>query len=119
MNYQTASDYEISSAVLRIRFNGLIEDRVFPTTSSKSSAACHVTCDNTVKLIEFDLNNPSDAWPIIMKNAIHITWQEGLNAGDCCKCFEHKDSVTVEFESNCNALRAAMIVYLMMNEVER
>ncbi len=53
-------------------------------------------------------NNPSDAWPIILENKINIAFaassdESQANAGYYC-CIDK------------NPLRAAMIVYLMLEE---
>ena len=55
-------------------------------------------------------NNPSDAWPIIVENKISI-FPCGLREKKWQAEFYYLDAVKHE-----NPLRAAMIVYLMMNE---
>lgn len=53
-------------------------------------------------------NNPSDAWPIVMKSKIDIQHRDGFNV-PCAKHCEH-------MHADKNPLRAAMIVFLMMQE---
>ena len=57
-------------------------------------------------------SNPSDAMPILMGNRISLTWVNGECRASSVKAGYH------EFSCG-NALRAAMIVYLMMKEEEK
>lgn len=68
-------------------------------------------------------NNPSDAWPIIVKNNISLHaprfkegWMAEFTGGD----EDVNDGFDVDYfdAHNENPLRAAMIVYLMMKESE-
>ena len=69
-------------------------------------------------------NSPSDAWPIIVENKISLihtdnTWFAGIpNLDEGCWYFApDDDGECVQFESyDKNPLRAAMIVFLMMQE---
>jgi len=54
-------------------------------------------------------NNPSDAWPIILENRINI---KHLSSSDTWVAEESKDICV--YSINENPLRAAMIVYLML-----
>ena len=56
-------------------------------------------------------NNPSDAMPILIENRISLTWVNGECRASSVKAGYHE-------YSDKNALRAAMIVYLMMKDVE-
>jgi len=62
-------------------------------------------------------NNPLDMWPIILENNIVITPCMGANIGDATGYSEHQNPVISEFNDNSKALRAAAIVFLMMNGV--
>lgn len=74
---------------------------------------------NELTLDDFDpCNNPSDAWPIILDSKISLI--EPTSAGLECEWTASKfypvmgkDDIDCDDE---NPLRAAMIVYLMMNE---
>ena len=57
-------------------------------------------------------NNPSDAMPILIENRISLTWVNGECRASSVKAGYH------EFSCG-NALRAAMIVYLMMKDEEK
>ena len=56
-------------------------------------------------------SNTSDAMPILIENRISLTWVNGECRASSVKAGYH------EFSCG-NALRAAMIVYLMMKDVE-
>ena len=113
-NYEDMSDFEINSAVhnalmqepYKIEFLG--NDRVrwvrgsTDVTTGKVAYSKHSLKDYC--------NNPSDAWPIIIDNKISLTchhsrgeWSAVFNAENIC------------FHAN-NPLRAAMVVFLKMNE---
>lgn len=75
--------------------------------------------------IEFDFNpcnNPEDAWPIITENKISImfdstdTRYEG-EYHEWCDAISSCQKFGIQHQSN--PLRAAMIVFLMMNEGEK
>lgn len=57
-------------------------------------------------------NNPTDAMPILIENRISLTWVNGECRASSVKAGYH------EFSCG-NALRAAMIVYLMMKDEEK
>jgi len=60
-------------------------------------------------------NNPADAWPIILKNCISLVWDCAEDASsDWWNAFDQFDQCRVQYQSN--PLRAAMIVFLMMQE---
>ena len=117
MKYSDLSDFEINKLVAnKVDFGDMIV-----------SANNH---EETVYLLEkdgaFDLlpvahfdpcNNPSDAWPIIVENGICINAMPG---GDFTLWYVHDkfhtDIDIAVFDEN--PLRAAMIVFLMMNEGE-
>lgn len=58
-------------------------------------------------------NNPADAWPIITENRISIIYLDENEWG--CRGEGDKSACRA---INSNALRCAMIVFLMMKEVE-
>ena len=78
--------------------------------------------DNACRTGKFDpCNNPSDAWPIIVENKISIYCymderDESLYEWEALS-FDELNKTKGEFSGHPeNPLRAAMIVYLMMNE---
>jgi len=59
-------------------------------------------------------NNPADAWPIIVENMISVDQHAN---GSYARVWGYSESGIVETESlRSNILRAAMIVFLMMQE---
>ena len=106
MNYEGMSDFEINKqvAINRGGYQGHVEHMQHGV--KESDRASH-----GLLLTERDYcNNPSDAWPIIVANRINVYASEGPDfmpwmAG--CGGF---------MVSNKNPLRAAMIVFLMMQE---
>lgn len=61
----------------------------------------------------------ADAGPIAMESCIVITPCMGKLEGDATGYFEHENPITIDFASNDKALRAAMIVFLMMKDAEK
>lgn len=106
MNYEEMSDFEINKqvAINRGGYQGHVEHMQHGV--KESDRASH-----GLLFTERDYcNNPSDAWPIILVNRINVYASEGPDfmpwmAG--CGGF---------MVSNKNPLRAAMIVFLMMQE---
>lgn len=121
MDYGKLSDFEINKAVAEIAISG--DWFLEPTDESPSwFFNLGVEGKNTVKLPDY-CNSPDDAWPIIVGKKLSL-----INADDKWLCVpedEPIDGVTgdavhmiysgdgVEHE---NPLRAAMIVFLMMQE---
>lgn len=102
MNYEEMSDFELNEMVLvATKTNGECHD---------GSGEVYARDDrNILRLVDY-CNNPSDAWPIILVNRINIYASEGPDfmpwmAGCAGFVLSHK-----------NPLRAAMIVFLMMQE---
>ena len=58
-------------------------------------------------------NNPSDAWPIILKN--HIWIQPDMIGDGLWHCYDRESDFAAK---HLNPLRAAMIVFLMMQDVQ-
>ncbi len=61
-------------------------------------------------------NNPSHAWPIILENKISIQHNVLTRGGDWFAGVYCFDGAPIETDYMNNPLRAAMIVYLMMEE---
>lgn len=118
-DYSKMSDFYINLLVARIILNGkIISERERSLTSS-------VFYENHQGIKTFDpCNNPADAWPIIVGNKISIvsldnkwiaapvdTVIDGVT-GDSDVCFYASSDAVFDV----NPLRAAMIVFLMMQE---
>ena len=120
MNYETASDFEINKAVAEIL--GL---QIWPIQSASIKIMPYsVVVDlwsksksSSMPVEKNYCNNPSDAWPIIVENKILIIPKSPDKIGD---------SVARNYDGSCRSycktpadlLRAAMIVFLKMNEAE-
>lgn len=104
MNYEEMSDFEINKIVAEALGMELSSDHSgqYVGVISRSDG-----CRPSYKHVNF-CNNPSDAWPIIMECKIDIQHRDGFNT----PCAKHCDLMI----ANKNPLRAAMIVFLMMQE---
>ena len=114
MNYSDLSDFEINKLVAKCEGFNLFKGCV---TKSKS--------ENWVRLTpyrNFDpCNNPSDAWPIILKNKISINcYKDGDSDYWESSSYDSKNNEKKRQFANDdkNPLRAAMIVYLMMEDAK-
>ena len=64
-------------------------------------------------------NNPADAWPIIVENRISLMFDKSTEEGDdaqWCLASSPCDQYIVDYVSESKLLRAAMIVFLMMQD---
>jgi hypothetical protein len=61
-------------------------------------------------------NNPKDAWPIILENHISLMKRGFDICWDASAVSLNKKGCTIRETDDENPLRAAMIVYLMINE---
>lgn len=115
MDYEKASDFDINKAVAELIYRECIELEIFQNTYKASTAD---VVSQGVHITSFDLNNPSDAWPIITSNAIDIEFAvDSLGGiGQAHVYVEGDTDLFWEFNDNSKALRAACIVYLMMQE---
>lgn len=102
-DYSDISDFEVNKAVF---FKAKIEYEDCIATNSKGSS---VHYGDGANWHEFDpCNNPSDMWPLIVENEISlVVYQSGV-----WECNHHNQF----FSRNDNPLRAAAIVFLMLNE---
>ena len=108
MDYSKLSDFEINNLVASAQ-SLLINDNQCASLKVKSSS---VLVNDIVSSFEFNpCNNPSDAWPIILDNKIGIQYDYRRARWSA---LSHK--VINGGFSSLNPLRAAMIVYLMIQE---
>lgn len=103
-DYAALSDFEINKAVAE-KLKMVIDGNYF----NSSAIPAGLTGDGDIK--PFDpCNNPADAWPIIDHNNIDIQFRTSmLNPVPMAK---NGDKYSIDE----NPLRAAMIVFLMMQE---
>lgn len=110
MDYESMSDFEINKAVAECRGG-------FGGSTNNEYAPDEVICyDDKPFYTERDFcNKPSDAWSIIAENKIDIELpHEEVNQIGFAS--NHFEGVVHEIMPNDNPLRAACIVYLMMQE---
>ena len=127
MDYSKMTDFEINKRVAEAC--GLLIQEIDDSSSLGMTTEFHEKYPSVVWVAHFDYstgrqcepwwqfdpcNNPSDAWPIIIDNSIQFNY-------DTCQV--HCDSYFAPSVGKVSlprkqALRAAMIVYLMMKECE-
>lgn len=122
MNYENMSDFEINKAVsMVVDFGDLV---CFVNDEREAVYICEVDGAYSMNPVGgFDpCNNPADAWTIILENKISImnsdeAWEASIDFnGDLNK--HGTDEVLTKHIEDENPLRAAMIVFLMMNKGE-
>ena len=123
------SDKQISSAIVKLKgYRICDESNVSEEAWNHPTKCCYGTFppENTKKYGNSYIgwldtkdycNNPADMWPIILENNIVVTPCMGANIGDATGYSEHENPVISEFNDNSKALRAAAIVFLIMNGV--
>ncbi|WP_426713032.1 phage protein NinX family protein [Cronobacter muytjensii] len=102
MDYSQLSDQEINLLVAKIQH----PDKTFIESKTRSPS---VVMLNHINMWIDYCNNPSDAWPIIVQNRIGLNFVNGNWRAQSLK------TGWVEFCHE-NPLRAAMTVFLMMQE---
>ncbi|MFP2377774.1 phage protein NinX family protein [Enterobacter ludwigii] len=117
MDYSQLSDFEINRLVARA-IDGLHGD-------DRTACDCYLSADigSAIKIPDGDIgwitldycNNAADAWPIIVDNKINIRF--GAEGMACEAQFIQYGHESVEFYHG-NPLRAAMIVFLMMQDAK-
>jgi hypothetical protein len=106
MDYSQLSDFEINKRVAKLHGGFALTLAVHDETPSGKSFDPG----------RFDpCNNAADAWPIIVDNKINIRF--GAEGMDCEAQFIQYGHESVEFYHG-NPLRAAMIVFLMMQDAK-
>lgn len=128
MDYENMSDFEINKVVAEAY--GLLIQELDDSTSLGMTTDFHEKYPSVVWVAHTDhstwrqcepwwqfdpCNNPSDAWPIIVENKIDIEFihdENSVTASVYC----YKTSEFLGWHNCENPLRAAMIVYLMMQE---
>lgn len=101
-DYSQLSDFEINKRVAKSIYSVSFVEPLSRTVSVSGGKRLFDPC-----------NNPSDAWPIIIGNRINIRF--GAEGMACEAQFMQYGHESVECY-HANPLRAAMIVFLMMQE---
>ena len=110
-DYSKMSDFEICGYVS-------MHEHGFSWIEFDDEMSSHVKCGNegspgfAIVEVKGYCNNPSDAMPILIENRISLTWVNGECRASSVKAGYHEFSCS-------NAMRAAMIVYLMMKDEEK
>lgn len=105
-DYASMSDAEINASVAKIMFE-VNEGIATPYSHRPDAYIYHL---NGLHSVKDYCNNPADAWPIVTENRISIVALEGDWGARSCDCIDRV--------IDASALRAAMIVFLMMKEGE-
>lgn len=119
MNYSELSDFEINERVAKLWCKNYDTVTQFGDTQ--------MVCVDSISSMEIKdyCNNPSDAWPIVVENEISLirdtstndVWEAVLMGWYTCLGFESKHGDDYCYIDQ-NPLRAAMICFLMIKEVE-
>ncbi len=116
-DYSKMSDFEINVAVSLELFDG-------SSGGDTSRIATWCACKENGEYGLFDpCNNPADAWPIIVEHGISLyhdngNWQAEMTYDAPVGAFG-TDETCSKFVDDKKPLRAAMIVFLMMKDVEK
>lgn len=118
MNYEEMSDFEINVEVAKA--SGLDVQYQSMRNDGRVLVVVKIDCgvEHYYRVPDY-CNNWADAGPVIINNCIALTPCMGKNNGDATGYFAHKNPTEIEFDENSKALRAAMIVFLMMKDAEK
>ncbi|EED5837247.1 DUF2591 domain-containing protein [Salmonella enterica subsp. enterica serovar Minnesota] len=124
MDYSQLSDFEINVAVFEAIHNGSPDykegengDMVF--VSFEGDIVNGDAVEVEVERGSFNpCANPADAWPIIMENMISVCAYKRANPGMKAWSWWEADSFGEHITLDDNPLRAAMIVFLMMQRIQ-
>lgn len=115
MNYEQMSDFEINKAVAEaLNLTVCDEQYLHYGDRDERVVLVEIVKGGSVEGKDY-CNNPSDAWPMIVENQIHIIprFYYCPRTKDDWHCHRNGHSAT-----DVNPLRAAMIVFLKMKEGE-
>ena len=110
-DYASMSDFEINKSVADIAMNGAWHVKPSHPDNDTGGWLYGSNGIQTHELPDY-CNNPADAWPIIVERKINIEWHEWKNSKWMPFAL---NNATAKSCYDANPLRAAMIVFLMMN----
>ncbi|EKR0279697.1 DUF2591 family protein [Escherichia coli] len=124
MDYSQLSDFEINVAVFEAIHNGSPDYK-----EGKNGAMVFISFEGDIvngDAVEVEVErgsfnpcaNPADAWPIIMENMISVCAYKRANPGMKAVSWWEADSFGEHITLDDNPLRAAMIVFLMMQRIQ-
>ena len=116
-DYASMSDFEINKRVADIAMNGTWHVRPSHPDNDTGGWLYGSNGIQTHELPDY-CNNPADAWPIITENRIGIIPAPDAGKWKSAHREVGKDDTPYHFTQSDNALRAAMIVFLMMKKGE-
>jgi len=117
MDYSKMSDIEINAAVAKVA--GIHFDGCGPCYFDYSMTGSPYSDGEPIR-IEFDpCNNVADAWPIIQSNGISLVkYEHGEWLASSDAYWVDGVEWQIDGEAHQNPLRAAMIVYLQLQEAK-
>ncbi|MCT7391643.1 DUF2591 family protein [Escherichia coli] len=124
MDYSQLSDFEINVAVFEAIHNGSPDYK-----EGENGAMVFISFEGDIvngDAVEVEVErgsfnpcaNPADAWPIIMENMISVCAYKRANPGMKAVSWWEADSFGEHITLDDNPLRAAMIVFLMMQRIQ-
>lgn len=121
VDYSKLSDFEINSAVHNALLNNpyslvFMGDDQIAWTAENGDQIVTNKVPYTKNGVHDYCNNPSDAWPIIVENRIGIIPAPSYGEWKAAHSALGDDGTPHHFTQHNNPLRAAMIVFLMMQE---
>lgn len=125
MNYESMSDFEINKAVaISVGFQCYYGDGSYTNNLGLRGAIVKGKNDSGLFMVgEFNpCNNPADAWRIISDNRISLIYDQSTEKGEeaqWCLASSPCDQHIVYYISPSKILRAAMIVFLEMQEAKK
>lgn len=122
MNYEQMSDFEINQAVAKALGYEISEYQLY--SGAVKCFDMHCTSMEPIELVFDYCNHPADAWPVIFDSKISIIWDPDYNTYHVGAQFTNLagcEGGGYDFRGQSvmvsdNPLRAAMIVFLMMQE---
>ncbi|WYC18310.1 DUF2591 protein [Citrobacter phage vB_CfrS_K1M] len=112
VDYSKLSDQEINLRIADI----LNPDSTVIESKSRPPSAC-ITGHLPSLWVDY-CNNPADAWPIIKENMISVCAYRQANYGMKEVSWWEADNFCEHITRDDNPLRAAMIVFIMMQDVK-
>ena len=116
MDYSKLNDFEINKLAAEISYSPALSLQVERDVPGRDSVTIFADLGDSDELVSIACkdycNNPADAWAIIRENKISIEFY------DCGLCLAFSLNNMQFNAEDKNPLRAAMIVFLMMQESE-
>ena len=112
---EAMTDYQLSSVVLRsIAINKALTNW-FPVSHCKSKAGIETVESADYHVRYFDINDPSDMWPLIFEFLIETAPLANITKWKAVAVHYNKRGVPISFTAHhTNPLRAAAIVYILI-----